>query len=107
MTTTHLPGGRKLLFARFVGALLLTLFASAANAQVTLTIDRRVKVHATPSLTGKRTDGLTSGSTVTLLRGRRGNFFKVRLASNKTGWVHGNTCSCRILRSENSAAKWA
>src|SRR6267378_1397864 len=89
MTTKHLPGGRKLLFARFVGALLLTLFAAAANAQVTLTIDRRVKVHATPSLTGKRTDGLTSGSTVTLLRGRRGSFFKVQLESGKKGWVHG------------------
>src|SRR5258708_27573503 len=89
MTTTHLHGGRKLLFARFVGALLLTLFAAAANAQGTLTIGRRVKVHATPSLTGKRTDGLTSGSTVTLLPGRRGSFFKVRLESGKKGWVHG------------------
>lgn len=89
MNTTHPPSRRKALFAGFAGALLLTLFASAANAQVTLTIDRRVKVHATPSLTGKRTDGLTSGSTVTLLPGRRGNFFKVRLENNKTGWVHG------------------
>jgi len=89
MNTTHLPSRPNFFFAGFAGALLLTLLTSAANAQVTLTIDRRVKVHATPSLTGKRTDGLTSGSTVTLLRGRRGNFFKVRLASNKTGWVHG------------------
>src|SRR6267378_1774235 len=89
MNTTHPPSRRKALFAAFAGALLLTLFASAANAQVTLTIDRRVKVHATPSLTGKRTDGLTSGSTVTLLRGRRGSFFKVRLESGKKGWVHG------------------
>ena len=89
MNTTHLPSRRNLLFAGFAAALLLTLFASAANAQVTLTIDRRVKVHAMPSLTSKRTDGLTSGNTVTLLPGRRGSFFKVRLESNKTGWVHG------------------
>ena len=89
MNTTHLPGRRNLLGAGFAGALLLTLFVSTANAQVILTIDRRVKVHATPSLIGKRTDGLTSGSTVTLLRGRRGSFFKVRLENNKTGWVHG------------------
>jgi len=89
MNTTHLPSRRNLLFAEFVGGLLLTLFASTANAQVILTIDRRVKVHAAPSLTSKRTDSLTSGSTVTLLPGRRGSFFKVRLESNKTGWVHG------------------
>jgi hypothetical protein len=89
MNTTHLPSRRNLLGAGFVGALLLTLFASTAHAQVILTIDRRVKVHGTPSLTGKRTDGLTSGSTVTLLPGRRGSFFKVRLENNKTGWVHG------------------
>src|SRR6266436_5458123 len=89
MNTTHPPSRRKALFAGFAGALLLTLFASAANAQVTLTIDRRVRVRATPSLSGKRTDGLTSGNTVTLLPGRRGSFFKVRLESNKTGWVHG------------------
>jgi len=89
MNTTHLPSRRNVLFAGFAAALLLTLFASAANAQVTLTIDRRVKVHAMPSLTSKRTDGLTSGNTVTLLPGRRGSFFKVRLESNKTGWVHG------------------
>jgi hypothetical protein len=89
MKATHLTYRRKLLGAGFAGALLLTLFAAAANAQVTLTIDRRVKVHATPSLAGKRTEGLTSGSNVTLLPGRRGSFFKVRLESNKTGWVHG------------------
>ena len=89
MNTTHLTSRRNLFCAGLAGALLLTLFAFAANAQVTLTIDRRVKVHAAPSLTSKRTDGLTSGNTVTLLPGRRGNFFKVRLESNKTGWVHG------------------
>src|SRR2546428_5007661 len=89
MNTTHLPSRRNLLCAGFVGAVLLTLFALTANTQVILTIDRRVKVHETPSLTGKRTDGLSSGNTVTLLPGRRGSFFKVRLESNKTGWVHG------------------
>src|SRR6266446_3896866 len=89
MNTTNRVSRRSMLSAGFVGALLLTLFASTANAQVILTIDRRVKVHETPSLTGRQSDGLTSGNTVTLLPGRRGSFFKVRLASNKTGWVHG------------------
>jgi hypothetical protein len=89
MKYTHLPRRRRLLVAGFVGALLLTFLPAKAAAQVLLTIDRRVKVHATPALTGKRTDGLTSGNTVTLLPGRRGSFFKVRLESNKTGWVHG------------------
>lgn len=89
MKTINQPSRRSLLCAGFVGALLLTLFPSTATGQVLLTIDRRVKVHKTPALTGKRIDGLTSGNTVTLLRGRRGSFFKVRLESNKTGWVHG------------------
>lgn len=89
MKTTHLPGRRHLLIAGFVGALLLTFLPSNAAAQVILTIDRRVKVHETPALAGKRTDGLTPGNTVTLLPGRKGSFFKVRLESNKAGWVHG------------------
>jgi hypothetical protein len=88
MNITHLPNLRNLIFAGFAGAL-LAFFPSTATGQVTLTIDRRVKVHQTPALTGKRIDGLPSGSTVTLLRGRRGSFFKVRLESSKTGWVHG------------------
>ena len=71
------------------GALLLTLFPATATAQVLLTIDRRVKVHQTPALAGKRISGVSAGNTVTLLRGRRGTFFKVRLADNTTGWVHG------------------
>ena len=89
MNITHLPNLRNLLFAGFVGALLLTFFPSTAAAQVTLTIDRRVKVHETPALAGKRIDGLAPGSKVTLLPGRRGSFFKVQLENDKTGWVHG------------------
>ena len=89
MENTRLRRRWKLLPAAFVGASLFAFMPAKAPGQVMLTIDRRVKVHATPSLTGKRTDGLTSGSSVTLLPGRRGNFFKVRLESNKTGWVHG------------------
>lgn len=89
MKTTPLRRRWKLLPAAFVGSLLFAFMPAKAPGQVMLTIDRRVKVHATPSLAGKRTDGLTSGSNVTLLPGRRGSFFKVRLESNKTGWVHG------------------
>ena len=89
MNTTHLRRSRNLLFAGFAGALLLTLFPLTAAAQVVLTIDRSVKVHAKPALAAKRIDGLTSGSAVTLVPGRRGSFFRVRLESNKTGWVHG------------------
>jgi hypothetical protein len=89
MKTTHLPRSSKLLPAAFVGALLLAFLPAKTAAQVVLTIDRRVKVHAAPALTSKRTDGLKQGETVTLLSGRRGSFFKVRLESTRTGWVHG------------------
>lgn len=89
MNITHLPGLRNLFCAAFVGALLLAFFPSTAPAQVVLTIDRRVKVHEKAALAGKRIDGLPPGSTVTQLPGRRGSFFKVRLESGKTGWVHG------------------
>ena len=89
MNSTHLPSRRNLLGAGLACALLLTLFALTAPAQVKLTIDRRVKVHETPALAGKRIDGLAPGSNVTLLKGRRGSFFKVQLENDKTGWVHG------------------
>jgi hypothetical protein len=89
MNTTHLPNRRTLLIAGFAGALLLTFFPATAAGQVTLTIDRRVKVHETAGLAGKRIDGLGPGNSVTLLPGRRGTFFKVRLENGKTGWVHG------------------
>ena len=89
MNNTQLPGGRNLLGAGFAGALLLTLFSLTTLAQVRLTIDRRVRVHERPAIAGKRIDGLTPGSTVTLLKGRRGSFFKVQLENNQTGWVHG------------------
>src|SRR6266850_3840249 len=89
MSITHLPSLRNLFFTGFAGALLLAFSPSTAAGQVILTIDRRVKVHETAALTGKRVDGLAPGSTVTLLSGRRGSFFKVRLESSKTGWVHG------------------
>ena len=89
MNITHLPSLRNLLFAGFAGALLLGFFPSTAAGQVILTIDRRVKVHETAALAGKRIDGLAPGSTVTLLPGRRGTFFKVQLEGGKTGWVHG------------------
>jgi hypothetical protein len=88
MKTTYLSS-RNFLFAVFAGAAMLTFSGATANSQVLLTIDRRVRVHAAPSLTSKRTDGLSSGNSVTLLPGRRGSFFKVRLENNKTGWVHG------------------
>ncbi|HMG73907.1 MAG TPA: SH3 domain-containing protein [Pyrinomonadaceae bacterium] len=89
MNITHLPSLRNLFCAGFAGALLLAFFPSTASAQVVLTIDRRVKVHETAALGGKRIDGLAPGSTVTQLRARRGSFFKVRLGNGKTGWVHG------------------
>jgi len=89
MHRTHLANHRDLLGAAFAGVLLLTLFTLTAPAQVKLAIDRRVRVHQAPSLTSKRIDGLTPGSKVTLLKGRRGDFFKVQLENEKTGWVHG------------------
>jgi hypothetical protein len=89
MNITHLPSLRNFLCAGFAGALLLAFSPSTAAGQVILNIDRRVTVHKTAALAGKRIDGLAPGSTVTLLRGRRGSFFKVRLESSKTGWVHG------------------
>ena len=89
MNRTHLANHRDLLGAAFAGVLLLTLFTLTVPAQVKLAIDRRVRVHQTPSLTSKRIDGLTPGSKVTLLKGRRGDFFKVQLENEKTGWVHG------------------
>lgn len=89
MKTTHQPRFSNFLMAVFVGALLLAFLPVKTSAQVLLTIDRRVKVHAGPALASKRTDGLRQGETVTLLSGRRGSFFKVRLANTRTGWVHG------------------
>ena len=89
MNTKNLPSRRNLLIAGFVGTLLLTFLPANVGAQVTLTIDRRVKVHKSPALAGKRINGLSPGHTVTLLPGRRGSFFRVRLADNTTGWVHG------------------
>jgi hypothetical protein len=89
MNITHLPSLRNLLCAGFIGVLVLVFFPSTAAAQVILTIDRRVKVHETAALASKRIDGLAPNSTVTLLPGRRGSFFKVRLENTKTGWVHG------------------
>lgn len=89
MNNSHLLSRRNLLSAGFAGALLLTVFVLATPAQVKLKIDRRVKVHETPALAGKRIDGLAPGSTVTLLKGRRGSFFRVQLDNDKTGWVHG------------------
>lgn len=89
MDITHSPRLRTLLSAGFAGALLLTVFVLTTPAQVKLTIDRRVKVHETPALAGKRIDGLAPGSKVTLLKGRRGSFFKVQLENDKIGWVHG------------------
>jgi len=89
MNITQLPSLRNLLCAGFAGALLLAFSPATAAGQVILTIDRRVKVHQTAALAGKRLDGLAPGSTVTLLRGRRGSFFKVRLENSKQGWVHG------------------
>lgn len=89
MNTKHLPNRRNLLGAGFAGALLLTLVPLAVSAQV-LTIDRRVKVHQTPAIGGKRIDGLAPGNKVTLVPvPPRGSFFKVRLENNKTGWAHG------------------
>ncbi len=87
MKTTRLAG--RLLPAAFMAALIPALFPARAGAQVVLTIDRGVNVRAAPALTSKRTDGLKRGETVTLLSGRRGSFFKVRLESTRTGWVHG------------------
>ena len=55
MNSTHLPSRRNLLGAGLACALLLTLFALTAPAQVKLTIDRRVKVHETPALAGGQT----------------------------------------------------
>jgi Bacterial SH3 domain len=75
-------------FLGLISAMLLIL-PLTASAQVRLNIDRRVKVHEKPSLAGKRVNGLTPGSSVTLLAGRRGAFFKVRLADGTEGWVHG------------------
>ena len=89
MNRTHFANHRDLLGAAFAGVLLLTLFTLTAPAQVKLAIDRRVRVHQAPALTSKRIDGLTPGSKVTLLKGRRGDFFKVQLEDEKTGWVHG------------------
>ena len=89
MNITRLSSLRNLLCAVFACALLIAFFASTAAGQVTLTIDRRVKVHETPARAGRRIDGLASGSTVTLLPGRRGSFFRVQLEGSKTGWVHG------------------
>jgi len=86
---THLPSLRNLLCAGFAGALLLAFSPATAAGQVILTIDRRVKVHETAALAGKRIDGLTPGSTVTELPERRGSFFRVRLENGKKGWVHG------------------
>ena len=89
MKATHLPRRRHLLIAGFAAALLLTFWPAETAAQVVLTVDRRVKVREQPSLAAKRADGLAPGNTVTLLPGRRGSFFKVRLENSKTGWVHG------------------
>jgi hypothetical protein len=89
MNTIDLPSRRNLFIAGFIGALLMAFFPSTAAGQVTLTIDRPVKVHATAALAGEQIDSLAAGNAVTLLPGRRGSFFKVRLESGKTGWVHG------------------
>ena len=66
------------------------LVSTVAHAQVVLTAKRNVKVRARPSRAGQRIDGLSAGKTATLVEGsRRGNFFKVRLAGDKVGWVDG------------------
>jgi len=89
MKTARLPGLWNLMMLVFAGALLFAFLPAKTAAQVVLSIDRRVKVHAAPALASKRTDGLRPGDRVTLLSGRRGSFFRVRLESTKTGWVHG------------------
>ena len=61
------------------------------HGQVLLTAKRNVRVHAEPALKSKTTDGLTSGTKVTLVEGQaQGKFFKVKLSNEKTGWVHGH-----------------
>jgi len=89
MNIKHPSSLRTLLIAGFASVLLLAFLPSTANAQVTLRIDRRVKVHETAGLASKRIDGLGPGNAVTLLPGRRGSFFKVQLENGKAGWVHG------------------
>lgn len=77
-------------FIGFVATMLLVVCAPSAPAQITLTIDRGVKVHAAPGKMKKKISGLTAGQRVTLLSETRvGDFFRVRLADNTEGWVHG------------------
>src|SRR5215510_10705778 len=90
MNINNCANRSSILLTSIITGLVIVASSATAHGQIVLTITRNVKVHAQPTLTSETIDGLTSASTVTLIEGSRsGNFFRVRLQNDRTGWVHG------------------